>query len=681
LDDVLASLGGIALAVALPAAAYGVAALALGLRRRALAEESAAPGAGGRLVESGYRALLAVTLLLTAAMVALWVGFVRDDFALAYVADHSERALPLVYKLAALWGGNEGSLLFWAWVLALYTAVVLRGRDPEAVPFVPYAAAVLGGVLVFFLGVLNFLAPPFARSAVTPADGAGLNPLLQDAYMAIHPPMLYGGFVGFAVPYAFAMAALLARRPGVAWIRVTRKWTLLAFLFLSTGILLGAHWAYHELGWGGYWGWDPVENASLLPWLTGTAFLHSSMIEERRGMFKRWNMLLVTVTFCLTVFGTFLTRSGVLNSVHAFANSGLGPYFMGFIGVAAVFSLWLILDRWELLANERELESAVSKEASFLFNNVLFLGATFAVLWGTVFPLVSEAVRGVKVTVGPPYFNTVMVPVGIVLTGLMGVGPLIAWRRASLASLWRAFGAPLTFGAAILAGAALLGVRRWGALLAFAAASFAVATVVADAWRAMRVRRRVTGDPWGTNALRLLGRNRHRYGGYLVHVAVALMVIGFAGSGGYQVKAQGTLAPGQALRVGPYTLVQRSVGSVQYPERRFVFADLDVLRGGRFVASLQPGANVYAKQPDQPTTAVALRSTLEDDLYVILAGTDGTRATLIAYVNPLVAWIWIGQVLLILGTLWALWPEGRRVAVPAGAPSDARGMVPAGAAR
>lgn len=686
-------LGQMALALALPVAIFAVAALAVGLRRQALATAAAARQAGlavavgegsppaaashadatageppgARLVRAGMRSVGVVLVLVATAACSLWYAFLTNDFAIEYVAHHSDLKQPLLFKFTALWGGNAGSLLFWCLILCIWMFVASRSRDPEAAPIIPYATAILAGVTVFFLYLLNTAARPIVASSIAPANGVGLDTLLQNGYMAIHPPMLYTGFVGFAVPFAFAMGALLARARGVAWIRVTRRWALLAFFFLGTGILLGAHWAYGELGWGGYWGWDPVENASFLPWLTGTAFIHSSMIDERRGMLKFWDLLLVSLTFLLTLFGTFLTRSGIVNSVHTFANSGLGPWFMAFIGIVAVFAAWLILDRWDLLRNEHELESVVSKEAAFLFNNVLFLGAAFAVLWGTIFPLITQAVEGEAITVGPPFFNSVMAPLGIVLVLLMGVAPLIAWRRAKLTTLRRTFLYPGLIAAGFLLVAAALGVHQPGALLATTVAIFAIATVFADAGRALRVRSQISGDPPLRNALRLFSHNRHRYGGYLVHIAIALMVIGFAGSTAYSRQEQVTLKPGQTTTYGGFTL--RYVGPSAYRTTidKVFTAPLQLLQGGRVVGSVVPADVFYGSTKTTPRIEVGLRSSLEEDLYIVLAAQDPNGdATFIIHINPLVAWIWIGQAFLMAGTIWAMWPERRRLAAGAG---------------
>jgi cytochrome c-type biogenesis protein CcmF len=665
--NAVVTLGQTALALALPVAVFTVVALALGLRRRAAAAPASGPLPGDALIQAAMRAVGVLLGLVAIAIGSLWYAFMTDDFAIRYVSEHSAAALPTFYKFTALWGGNEGSLLFWCLILCVWMFVASRSRDTEAAPLLPYATAILAGVAVFFLYVLNTVAQPLVPLAIVPANGAGLDTLLQDPYMALHPPMLYTGFVGFTVPFAFAMGALLTRSRGVAWIRVTRRWALLAFFFLGTGILLGAHWAYHELGWGGYWGWDPVENASFLPWLTGTAFIHSSMIDERRGMLKFWDLLLVSVTFLLTLFGTFLTRSGIVNSVHTFANSGLGPWFMGFIGVVAVFAAWLILDRWDLLKNEHELESVVSKEAAFLFNNVLFLGAAFAVLWGTIFPLITQAVEGAAITVGPPFFNKVMVPVGIGLVLLMGVAPLLAWRRAKLQALTRTFLYPAVVGAGYLVVAAALGVRQPGALLATTVSVFAIATVLADAARALRVRAQISGDPPLRNAIRLFSRNRHRYGGYLVHVAVALMVIGFAGSTAYSTQEQVTLKPGQTVTYHGFTLRYTGLLQQNLPDHEVLTAPLQLLQGGRVVGVIRPGDVFYGSSDTTPRINVGLRSSLEEDLYVVLAAQDASgAATFILHVNPLVAWIWIGQVLMMAGTLWALWPERKRMTAGVG---------------
>src|SRR3990172_3643301 len=522
------SLGSFALLLAFAFCLYSIAAALIGeWKQKPLLQQSA------------ERAALAVGGLVVVATFSLLVLLLRDDFSLAYIASHSNRALPLYFKFAALWAGQEGSLLWWSCLLAVFsmTAILINRRQYRHL--MPYAMATMMTVLGFFLVLNNFVASPFrllAREGPTglqvfvPPDGGGLNPLLQHPAMVIHPPMLYLGFVGFTVPFAFAFAALATRAKGEQWIHVTRRWTMVTWCFLTIGVLLGGRWAYAVLGWGGYWGWDPVENASLLPWFTATAFLHSVMMQEKRGMMKVWNMVLIFATFFLCIFGTFLTRSGVLSSVHAFAQSPIGTYFAVFIILGLAGSVLLLLQRLDFLKSENQLDSLLSRESSFLFNNLLLLAACFAVLCGTLFPLISEAVTGVKISVGAPYFNKVQIPIGLFLLFLTGVGPLFAWRRTSAESLRRNFTRPLIFGAVVAGAAFALGARNLYALMAIFLAFFVIGTITMEFFRGARVLRQKSGFGWASAVVELTRRNTRRYGGYVIHFGVALLFIGFVGN-------------------------------------------------------------------------------------------------------------------------------------------------------
>src|SRR5579875_2098209 len=520
----MALIGSFALLLALALAAYSFIAGALGLARK-----------DDRLGETARRAGIAAWAAVTVAGVALVMAALGNDFSIAYILHHSNRDLPIQYKFAALWSGQEGSLLFWAWLLSTY-ALVLRLRYKVDPKLFNHASVIIAGVQVFFFLLVNFAANPFGIVTGTiPADGFGLNPLLQYPEMVIHPPMLYLGYVGVTVPFAFALGALIMKYPGEKWIHITRRWTMVAWLFLTMGIFLGAHWAYEVLGWGGYWGWDPVENASLLPWLTMTAFLHSVMMQEKRGMMKMWNMWLIFTTFLLAIFGTFLTRSGVVSSVHAFAQSSIGTWFVWFLALAFATCVYFFVRNRETLRSEHRLESLVSRESSFLFNNLVLLVSCFAVLWGTLFPVLSEWVTGSKVTVGPPFFNRVNVPIAIFLVLLTGVGPLLAWRQTSLDSLKRNFLWPAVL--MVLTAIALIagGMRPWKdasyfySLMAISLSAFVIATVVGEFWRGGRVIARQTGVNILQGMVTITRRNTRRYGGYLVHIGVVLVIIGFAG--------------------------------------------------------------------------------------------------------------------------------------------------------
>jgi cytochrome c-type biogenesis protein CcmF len=667
-------IGSFALLLGLALALYSLGAGALALAR---------PAAGiDRLGETARRAGIATWFVLTAAVVCLVTAAFTNDFRLAYIFHHSNRALPAPYKFAALWSGQEGSLLFWSWLLATY-GLVLRLRHKVDTRLVAHASVIMAAVQVFFLLLMNFAAHPFAVVANPPADGNGLNPLLQYPEMVIHPPMLYLGYVGFTVPFAFALGALIMRYPGEKWIHITRRWTMVTWLFLTCGIFLGAHWAYSVLGWGGYWGWDPVENASLLPWLTGTAFLHSVMMQEKRGMLKVWNMWLIFATFLLAIFGTFLTRSGLVSSVHAFAQSSIGNWFIVFLALTISTCLFFFLKNRSHLVSEHRLESLVSRESSFLFNNLLLLAACFAVLWGTLFPVLSEAVQGTKVTVGPPFFNRVNIPIAMLLLLLTGVGPLLAWRKTSTESLKRNFTWPVLIAVVATVMQIAMGVRPWQDISQFyslTAVSLSVlvgAIVISEFVRGGRVIRGHTGMSLPAAMLQLARRNTRRYGGYIVHFGVVVIMIGFAGAAFNQDKEQ-ELGYGDQMTIGAYTLVCRSYTQEDNPNYSNEWAILDVYKGGQQIGQMFPERRFY-KASETASTIVANRSTPREDLYLIYAGRnpDTGRPIIKARVNPLVMWIWAGVWIILVGTLFALLPNlaAARVTAPARA---AREQVPVG---
>jgi len=615
-------------------------------------------GRSERFVRSAERAMVVTLALLSVAVAGLAYAFITRDFNVEYVASYSSRDLPLIYTVAAMWGGQKGSLLLWAWLLSLFGTVVVAQNRHRHRELMPYVVGVLAVVLVFFAALLTFVTPPLERLAFTPADGQGLNPMLQNPGMVFHPTTLYLGYVGFAVPFAWGIAALMTGRLDDEWITTTRRWTVFAWLFLTWGNLLGAQWAYVELGWGGYWAWDPVENASFLPWLTGTAFLHSVMIQEKKNMLKVWNMVLIIVTFALTMFGTFLTRSGVISSVHSFGASGLGPPFLGFIAATLIFSFGLLANRMHLLRSRNELDSVVSRESSFLTNNLLFVVAAFAVFWGTVFPLISEAVRGVKITVGPPFYNQVTIPLFLLLLALMGVCPLIAWRRATTSNLHRNFVRPGVAGVLTLASLYALGMRDAYALISFALAAFVTATIGLEFYRGTRARREIGGKGWPAAVWDLVGRNHRRYGGYLVHLGVVLVFVGVTGKAFVQ-ETDATLGPGESADVADYTVTFRKRQDSGDADRYSVGALLDVARAGRPVGTLMPARRFY-RSADEPSTEAGIRSTLRDDLYVMLASYEDDRATLKIILNPLTAWLWIGGIVMSIGTLIALVPDHRQ---------------------
>ena len=653
--------GSYALLLALALSGYTLAAGGLALRQLATGRQGRLRPE--RLAETARRSGIASFAAVTAAAFALvWAAF-TNDFSVSYVLHHSNRDLPGAYKFAALWSGQEGSLLLWAWLLAAY-GFVLRLRHRTDVKLFAYASTILAAIQLFFLVLLNFVATPFALVGGTiPADGFGLNPLLQYPEMVIHPPMLYLGYVGFSVPFAFALGALMMRYPGEKWIQITRRWTMVTWLFLTFGIFLGAHWAYSVLGWGGYWGWDPVENASLMPWLTGTAFLHSVMMQEKRGMMKKWNVWLIFSTFLLTLLGTDLTRSGLVSSVHAFAQSSIGGWFHGFMLVTfLVCAITFWRQRGHLQA-EHQIESLASRESSFLFNNIVLLAACFTVLWGTLFPILSEYVQGNRVTVGAPFYNRVAVPIGIFLMLLTGVGPLLAWRTGSLRSVRRNLVRPVV-GAGLVAVLLLVwGERPWtneGSFYAYTVwvfATFVVTAIVSEFGRGAQVLARQTGRGLLRSAVLLTQRNTRRYGGYIIHLGVAIIFIGFAGSA-FNQSQEREMRFHDRMQVGPYTLEAESFTQDSNLNYDAEYALLNVYEHGRLITTLTPAKRFYPSS-QQTETIVANHSTLAADLYIVYAGKnpDNGQPVIKVFLNPLVAWIWIGVLMVVAGTAVALAPN------------------------
>jgi cytochrome c-type biogenesis protein CcmF len=655
----------------------GVLALSLGLALAlySIALSLAGVWSGRRdLVASAEHAAHAVWATTLVASFVLLHALVSRDLNLEYVASYTSTTLPTAYAVAAFWAGQQGSLLLWLLILTSISTTVLlqnRARNRE---FMPYVTAVLMSTAVLFLVLLVFITPPFARLPFTPAEGRDLNPLLQNYWMTIHPPSLYIGFVGFSVPFAFAIAALATGKLGDQWIRTTRGWTLFAWLFLTLGNLFGAEWAYLVLGWGGYWAWDPVENAAFMPWLTGTAFLHSAMIQERRNMLKVWNMVLIILTFALTIFGTFLTRSGVISSVHSFTESGLGPFFIVFLILVFVVSLGLLLWRRRILKGENALDSVVSRESAFLFNNLVLVSMAFAVFWGTIFPLVSEMVRGVKITVGPPFFNKVNAPLGLLLLLLTGIGPVIAWRRASWPALKRSFTWPVVWAAAAGTLTAVAGMRQWGfvtsvsgwAIVSIALIGFVLTTIIMEFYGGTRARQAMLGEGAGQALVRLIGKNRRRYGGYIVHFGVLMIFLGITMTSVFREERQVTLAQGKEFRMAGYTLRYEGLEERDTPHVLRLMARVGVFQDGRRIDTLKPEKRFY-KKPEQPTSEVAIRSSMGTDLYLALGGFDeDTRVvTIQAYLNPLVNFLWWGGLVMALGTGVAAWPMRAPARAPA----------------
>jgi cytochrome c-type biogenesis protein CcmF len=646
----MADLGSIALLLALAAALYGLIACVLGARR-----------SNFPLLRSGRRAALAVTGLLVFAAAVLIESFLTHDFSVRYVAEHSSRAMSPALTVASFYSGQEGSLLYWATALAIYLGVVVVQNRRKNPVLMPYVTAILLSIETFFLLMLNFVSNPFARLAFTAPDGLGLNPLLEDPGMLVHPPVLLAGYMSWSVPFAFAMAALITGQLGNEWIKTTRKYALFAWAVLGAGNLLGMWWAYHVLGWGGYWGWDPVENAALMPWLIGSAYLHSVMIQERRGMLKVWNLALLIIAFNLSIFGTFIVRSGVLSSVHSFAESPLGPYFFSFLALSLVFSLGWLFYRMPELRGEHEFESPFSREASFLLNNLVLVGIVFATFWGSIFPLVTEALKGVKLTVGPPYFDKVDGPLFLVLIALMGIGPLMPWRRTSLHTLRRNFAIPALVAALATVVLLAAGVRQPPADLALFLCTFVLATTIQEFVWGTRVRMRAGQNP--VRALvNLMRSNRRRYGGYVVHIGIILIAIAITGSQFYQLQDNQWLQPGQTLTIGNYALTMGKLQEGAFPGYRKVWVDLTVRQDGQPVGTLEPAREFHVNFELEPNSTVALRSTPLDDLYVVLSGwqPDGS-ASFFVFVNPMVMWLWVGGVVFLLGALVTMWPEAEPV--------------------
>jgi len=625
---------------------------------------AAAIGAGrGRaaLIESSQRAAVGVWLLVTGCMLLLVYAFLTFDFSVRYVAINTNRGTPFYYRITALWGALEGSIILWAWMLSLYTVIVVaryRRRRPE---FYPWVLSVMLGLAAFFLLVMTIPAPPFERLSPIPADGRGLNPLLEDTGMITHPVALYLGFTGFTVPFAFAMAALITGRVGDEWITITRRWTIVAWYFLSLGLLIGGWWSYHVLGWGGYWAWDPVENAAFMPWLCGTAFLHSVMIQERRRILKLWNLTLIILTFSLTIFGTFLTRSGIIGSVHAFTQGSIGQFFLGFLAFVLLGSFSLLAWRLDRLKAQGELDAVLSRESVFLLNNLFLLAAAFTVFFGTVFPLLSEAVRGLKLSVGAPFFNLVNIPIFLGLLLLMGVGPLIAWRRASWANLKRNFLKPVLAGIAAAAILRLGGVANTLVLLCLALVVFVTGTIVLDFSRAVRARRR-TARGWLDAAGSLLVTQNRRYGGFIVHLGVLVVAVGVAGSQAWSTHTEVTLDRGQSVTVAGYKVRFDGLVASEESNHSKVTGTFSV-SNGRALGVLTPGKKFYP-QEQTPLAAVDYRLGLMEDLYLVLGdfAQDGSHATIKVQINRMVSWLWIGGLVLTLGAALAILPDRRRSA-------------------
>ncbi len=631
------------------------------------------------LVESARRAMLLTWPLLTLTSGVLIYLLVNDHYEVQFVYEVTSRSMPTYLKVTAWWGGQAGSLLFWSWLMAAFTSLATLRKWDRDREFLPWVLVVTGFTMAFFLMLNVFFENPFARFfqtfdgvnpytirpengiLFTPQDGRGLNPLLRHPGMIIHPPMLYLGFVSFVIPYAFALAALITGRTDDRWIRLTRRWTLWAWLFLSFGLVLGGRWAYDVLGWGGYWGWDPVEIAAFMPWLTSTAFLHSVMIQEKRGMMKHWNMLLIILTYDLVIFGTFLTRSGVLSSVHSFAQSAIGPLFFAFIGVTLITSVALLIHRWGILKSETQMTSMLSREALFLLNNLLFISVLIVCFWGVIYPLISELFTGQKVTVGPPFYERAVSPLFATLMLLMGIAPLSAWGHSTVKTLGKAIWKPAVGAVVITAILFATYTQNIIALIGFFLVALVILVTVYEYWRGAYARQRSQGENIFTAFWNLTGRNRRRYGGYIIHLSMMLMAIGILGIELFQVETQGTLAQGETISIANYELEYKEIAQWDVLEQGVNYrrAVLDVYENGTYIGQLAPRIDFYYDS-DQNMTIPGNRSTIRDDLYILLVDWEpatAAGATFKVYVNPLVNWLWFGSVLFLVGVVIAAWPD------------------------
>ncbi len=645
----MATLGSFLLMAALVVSAYAIAVSVAGARR------------GSRsLVESGIGAFYLVAALMTVATSVIVRAFVTNDYSIKYVQRYSDLAQPLFYKLTSYWGGLDGSIMFWVFLLSLFGSLAVYVNRERHRELIPYVVAIISAVQSFFLFMMIVHKNPFETFLVqAPPDGQGLNPLLQNIYMVVHPPSLYIGFVGMTIPYAFGMAALITGHLDDSWLRAVRRWTMVSWLFLSLGLTLGMIWAYEELGWGGYWGWDPVENAGLLPWFTASAFLHSVIVQERRGMLKVWNVSLVIVTFFLTIFGTFMTRSGVVQSVHAFGEDRtLTWMFTVFMVAILLFSFAWVIRRLPLLKPRYDLDSWISREAAFVANNWILLIAALLVLFGTMFPTLSEALTGNRLTVGPPFFNRWMTPLGLILLLLTGIAPLLAWRRSTLANLREQFLWPVVFMAVVTGIFVGLGVRVWSSGICFAFCAFVAATITQEFVRGARVRKEATGTDTLTAGIGLVMRERRRYGGYIVHLGIVLMFLGFAGEG-FKTDQQVLLKLGEGTAVRHFTVRNNGVKVTDDGQKQMVTGHIAVSEDGKALGTMYPARWFFRKHEQQPTTEVAIRRTVAEDLYLVMPAYDinDQSMSLQVVVTPLVNWIWTGFGVLVLGTGIALLPE------------------------
>jgi cytochrome c-type biogenesis protein CcmF len=657
------ALGNFLLLAAFVVSAYAIAASISGVRRRSR-----------RLTESGTGAFYLVTALMTVASGVMVHAFVTNDYSIKYVQRYSEAAQPLAYKIASYWGGLDGSVMFWVFLLSVFGSIAVYSNRERHRELIPWVVSVISTTQMFFILLMLVHNNPFSTFLTPPpADGQGLSPLLQNFYMAIHPPSLYTGLVAMTIPFAFGIAALITGHLDDSWLRAVRRWTMIGWLMLSFGLTLGMLWAYEELGWGGYWTWDPVENAGLLPWFTATAFLHSVMVQERRGMLRVWNVTLVILTFFLTIFATFMTRSGIVQSVHAFGEDReLARLFTIFMVAILGFSFSLVIYRLPLLRSRNELDSWVSREAAFLANNWILLFSAFFVLFATMFPTLSEAVTGERLTVGPPFFNKWMLPIGLALLALTGIGPLLAWRKSTVSNLVEQFLYPFLFAFVVSGALVALGVRVWSSGICFALCAFVFGTIGQEFIRGAEVRRAATGSDRLTAMIGLVSRSKRRYGGYIVHVGIAVMFLGFAGEG-FKQQGLSLLKLGGTLPVAHFTIRHDALRVTSDAQKQMITGHVTVFDDGKEIATMEPAKWFYAKKEQNPTTEVAIRRGIGEDLYIVLAGYDAAEqsATYEVTVTPLVNWIWFGFAIMALGTGLALMPESAFAYAVAKVPSGA----------
>ncbi|MCP4168522.1 MAG: heme lyase CcmF/NrfE family subunit [Chloroflexi bacterium] len=670
----MADLGYISILLALIIAIYGIGASLYGAHKRDTA-----------LTVSGRNALYATAALVTIATIALWYLLITNDFSNEYVASHSERTLPLFYRFSSLWGGQAGSLLFWGFILTMYSVLFILRQWKQQPRRGPYMVAILLIVQVFFLIITLVAANPFLRlwvmadgstvgalfrpdgaSLFIPADGSGLSPLLQNYWMVIHPVFLYLGYVGLTIPMAFAVSSLMSGQLDNGWAKDVRAWNLVPWAFLLAGILMGSQWAYIELGWGGFWAWDPVENASLIPWLTATAFLHSIIIQQQRGMLKVWNMILAFLSFWLVIVGTFITRSGIIDSVHAFALSNVGPMFLSFIILTFIGFIILLWYRLPKLQSDTDLDSMVSRESAFLYVNVLFVVAAFVTLFGTLFPIISEMFGGAKIAVGPPYFNKVDGPIFMAILLLMGIGPLLGWRRSSPDLLIKNLILPIAMALAVLAVLFMFITKSWLPLLAWGVCALVLGTILWEYYRGMRARRKATGENWMMALVQVMMRNQRRYGGYIVHLGVIMIAIAIVGATAFQFNLKTSLTLNESAELAGYTFTYTGLQEETASNHDIMMANVLVEKGGAVVGTLLPRMNFYDSRAGRdmgPTTEVGLRSTVREDVYVVFNGweNDGNLAAFEIFVNPLMLWMWIGGFVMAAGALFSLWPMPKKV--------------------